>query len=87
MRTIEIIMPQAPALVRRKRVAAYARVSVESARMQHSLSAQVSYYSAFIQQHAEWEYAGVYADYGISGTGTNVRMLRRMVRIKGVAQQ
>lgn len=73
MRTIEIIMPQAPALVRRKRVAAYARVSVESARMQHSLSAQVSYYSAFIQQHAEWEYAGVYADYGISGTGTKDR--------------
>ena len=59
--------------VRKKRVAAYARVSVESARMQHSLSAQVSYYSAFIQQHAEWEYTGVYADYGISGTGTKVR--------------
>lgn len=51
-----------------KRVAAYARVSVESARMQHSLSAQVSYYSSLIQKNPAWKYAGVYADYGISGT-------------------
>jgi DNA invertase Pin-like site-specific DNA recombinase len=54
---------------KRKKVAAYARVSVESERMQHSLSAQVSYYSGLIQKNPEWEYAGVYADYGISGTG------------------
>lgn len=53
---------------KRKRVAAYARVSVESARMQHSLSAQVSYYSSLIQKNPAWKYAGVYADYGISGT-------------------
>ena len=53
---------------KRKRVAAYARVSVESARMQHSLSAQASYYSSLIQKNPAWKYAGVYADYGISGT-------------------
>ena len=35
---------------KRKRVAAYARVSVESERMQHSLSAQISYYSSLIQK-------------------------------------
>lgn len=51
-----------------KRVAAYARVSVESARMQHSLLAQASYYSSLIQKNPAWKYAGVYADYGISGT-------------------
>lgn len=34
----------------------------------HSVSAQISYYSALIQNNPEWEYAGVYADYGISGT-------------------
>lgn len=39
---------------KRKRVAAYARVSVESARMQHSLSAQVSYYSSLIQKNPAW---------------------------------
>ena len=53
---------------KRKRVAAYARVSVESERMQHSLSAQISYYSSLIQKNPAWEYAGVYADYGITGT-------------------
>ena len=73
MKTVEKIEAKKPALPVRKRVAAYARVSVESERMQHSLSAQVSYYSAFIQKNPEWEYAGVYADYGISGTGTRKR--------------
>lgn len=73
MKTIEKREKKCPVLPRRKRVAAYARVSVESARMQHSLSAQVSYYSTLIQQNPEWEYAGVYADYGISGTGMRDR--------------
>ena len=31
------------------------------------------YYSALIQKNSEWEYAGVFADYGISGTGTKKR--------------
>ena len=73
MKTIQRIERAAPAPRKRLRVAAYARVSVASERMQHSLSAQVSYYSARIQKHPEWEYAGVYADYGISGTGTAKR--------------
>lgn len=62
-----------PSLRPRKKVAAYARVSMESERMHHSLSAQVSYYSSLIQKNPEWEYAGVYADYGISGTGIKKR--------------
>ena len=36
----------------------------------HSLSAQVSCYSSLIQKNPEWEYAGVYADEGITGTST-----------------
>ncbi len=52
----------------RKRVAAYARVSLETDRLNHSLSAQVSRYSELIQSIPEWEYAGVYADNGITGT-------------------
>lgn len=62
-----------PALKKRKRVASYARVSVESEKMNHSLSAQVSYYSSLIQKNPEWEYAGVYADDFVSGTGTAKR--------------
>lgn len=34
----------------------------------HSFSAQVSFYNNLIQKNPEWEYAGVYADLGISGT-------------------
>jgi DNA invertase Pin-like site-specific DNA recombinase len=73
LKTVEKIERKLPVLKTRKRVAAYARVSMESERMQHSLSAQVSYYSALIQKNPEWEYAGVFADYGISGTGTKKR--------------
>jgi len=73
LKTVEKIERKLPVLKARKRVAAYARVSMESERMQHSLSAQVSYYSALIQKNPEWEYAGVFADYGISGTGTKKR--------------
>lgn len=73
MKTIEKIERKMPVLKVRKRVAAYARVSMESERMRHSLSSQVSYYSSLIQKNPAWEYAGVYADYGISGTGIKKR--------------
>lgn len=73
MPKINIIEPKVPQMPARKRVAAYARVSMESERLQHSLSAQVSYYSSLIQQNPAWEYAGVYADDGITGTKTNDR--------------
>ena len=51
-----------------KKVAAYARVSVERGRTLNSYSAQVSYYNELIQKNPEWEFAGVYSDLGISGT-------------------
>lgn len=58
-----------PILKQKKKVAAYARISMETERMNHSLSAQISYYSSLIQRNPNWEYAGVFADDGISGTG------------------
>ena len=58
-------------LQKKLRVAAYARVSVDT--LHHSLAAQVSYYSALIQNNPAWEYAGVYADEGITGTSTTHR--------------
>lgn len=73
MAKISRIEPKTPALKKRQKVAAYARVSMETDRLTHSLSAQVSYYSSLIQNNPEWEYAGVYADFGISGTGTAAR--------------
>ena len=62
--------PLAPSL---KRVAAYARVSSETDRLMHSLSAQISYYSGLIQKTPGWTYAGVFADEFISGTSTRNR--------------
>jgi DNA invertase Pin-like site-specific DNA recombinase len=57
----------------KKRVAAYARVSVDSDELMQSLAAQISHYSSRIQANPSWEYVGVYADAGISGTATKNR--------------
>lgn len=73
MRKISKIERRIPRTPSRKKVAAYARVSMETERLHHSLSAQISYYSSLIQQHSDWEYAGVYADDGISGTKAESR--------------
>ena len=73
MRKIERIEPTLPQVKPLKKVAAYARVSVETERLMHSLSAQVSYYSELIQSNPEWQYAGVYADSFISGTSIKHR--------------
>ena len=61
-KVVRKIEAAAPVPVKLKRVAAYARVSMETERLNHSLSAQVSYYSELIQKHPGWVYAGVYAD-------------------------
>ena len=50
------------------KVAAYVRVSVESVQMHHSLEAQKEYYKQMIDNKPNWEFAGIYADKGISGT-------------------
>ena len=73
MKKIELIETSIPQIKYKKRVTAYARVSAESDRLSHSLSAQVSYYSQLIQKNPEWEYVGVYADSFISGTSIDKR--------------
>ena len=73
MRIVNKIEPRVPQMPTRKKVAAYARVSMESERLQHSLSAQVSYYSGLIQKNPAWEYVGVYADNGVTGTKAEAR--------------
>ncbi len=73
MKKISRIEPIPADLSKRKKVAAYARVSRETKRLINSVSAQVSFYSALIQNNPEWEYAGAYADCGVSGTETAKR--------------
>lgn len=67
-RIIKKIEPLVSKIPAKKRVAAYARVSSGKDAMLHSLSAQVSYYSEFIQNHRGWEYSGVYVDEAFTGT-------------------
>ena len=44
------------------RVAAYARVSTDSAEQLASLNAQKEHYDRYIKSNPEWEYAGLYYD-------------------------
>lgn len=55
------------------RVAAYCRVSTDSDEQATSYEAQVEHYTNFIQKNEEWEFAGIFADDGISGTNTKKR--------------
>ena len=55
------------AMKKKKRVAAYARVSTGSEEQETSLVAQRDYYEKFIQKNEEWLFVDVYYDDGISG--------------------
>ena len=57
----------------KKRVAAYARVSTLHEEQESSYDAQVEYYTKYIQSNPNWEFVGIYADNGISGTSTKRR--------------
>lgn len=57
-----------PAFTKRRRVAAYARVSTEKDEQLNSYEAQVDYYTNYIKGNAEWEFVDIYADEGITGT-------------------
>ena len=80
MKKITKLEPSAPVIRPRKRVAAYARISMVTELMSHSLSAQISYYNEKIQKNPDWLFVGVYSDIGISGTGTAKREgFRRLI--------
>lgn len=58
---------------RKLKVAAYCRVSTDSEEQATSYDAQVEHYTEFIKKNSEWEFVGIYADDGISGTNTKKR--------------
>lgn len=62
-----------PTEVKKLRVAAYCRVSTEQEDQKESLEAQREHYESWIRLHEEWECAGVFYDFGISGTKANTR--------------
>ena len=55
------------------RVAAYCRISTDSDEQATRYEAQVEHYTEYIKKNPEWEFAGIYADDGISGTNTKNR--------------
>lgn len=57
----------------RLRVTFYARVSTDKDEQLHSLSAQVQYYTEFIQKNSAWTSVNGYVDEGLSGTSVKKR--------------
>ena len=53
---------------KKKKVCAYCRVSTDSEEQTTSYHSQIDHYTDFIKKNKEWEFAGIYADEGITGT-------------------
>ena len=58
---------------KKRRVAAYARVSTDQEEQLSSYEAQVDYYTNYIKSRDDWEFVSVYTDEGISATNTKKR--------------
>ena len=72
MSTITII-PSTKTRQLHLRVAAYCRVSSDSADQLHSYAAQINTYTQLIRQHEDWELVDIYADEGLTGTRMDKR--------------
>ncbi len=60
--------------ITKKRVCAYCRVSTEEESQATSYELQVSHYTEFIKKNSAWEFVGIFADEGISGTSVKKRL-------------
>lgn len=67
-------VPTTENTVRKRRVAAYARVSTDSSEQLTSYESQVDFYTRHIKSNPDWEFVSVYTDEGISGTDTKGRV-------------
>lgn len=63
----------APEEIKKLRVAAYCRVSTDTEEQETSYDAQIEHFTKYIKGNKEWEFAGIYADEGISATNTKKR--------------
>lgn len=57
----------------KRKVAGYARVSTDHEDQVSSYTAQVDYYTKYIKEREDWEFAGMYTDEGVTGTSTKKR--------------
>ncbi|MDO4301296.1 MAG: recombinase family protein [Clostridia bacterium] len=58
---------------KKRKVAAYARVSTDLEDQQSSYAAQCDYYTSYIKSRDDWEFVALYSDEGISATSTKYR--------------
>lgn len=78
MKKIELITTN-KALIKRKRVAAYARVSSSKETMLISLEEQIRVYKDMILSNPKYDFAGIYIDEGLSGVKENRPQFQRML--------
>ena len=78
---VRIIEPVKPRQEKRKRVCAYARVSSGSEAQGESLENQTTYYQAQIEANPEYEFAGVFADQGSTGTKDKRPEFQKMLEL------
>jgi site-specific DNA recombinase len=78
---VRIIEPIKPLIPKRKRVCAYARVSTASEAQGESLENQTIYYKKLIEDNPDYEYVGVFADQGITGTKDERPEFKKMLAL------
>lgn len=77
---VKIVKPKAELLEANKlKVCAYARVSSDSLKQEDSLENQTSTYERLITSNPDYEFAGVFADQGISGYSENRPAFQSMI--------
>lgn len=76
---IKVIKPKTETELKRKRVCAYVRVSTDSLEQEDSLDNQSAYFADYIRSNPAWEFAGIYADQGISGFKENRPQFQKMI--------
>ena len=77
---VTILHPKAKAIVKKK-VCAYARVSTDSSKQEESLENQTSYYERTIKSNPDYEFAGVFADRGYTGTKDDRSEFQKMLML------
>ena len=71
--TLDYYSAMPTAQTRRKRVAAYARVSTDKAEQITSYDMQVRYYTNYIYSNPSWDFVKIYTDEGITAVNTKHR--------------
>ncbi len=75
------ITPKIPQRAEKTRLAAYCRVSSDSADQLHSFATQIRYYSEYERKNPEYQLVDIYADEGLTGTEMEKRdELNRLLR-------